>query len=174
VLILEASEKVGDPDRKGFGVLNGERAPLKDGLVGVTGRSEALMLEVRWREENVDLCNEEFGSTSGPEVDLLLWSLRSLRSLGSTKAAEAVRDEESRGVIGDSSMLGLGLGPNPRLPRCFLDGVFSARLRTDGVLIDRADELLPIERLLVLPDPGSRPLAVLGLDLLFSLSVDIS
>jgi hypothetical protein len=47
VLILEASEKVGDPGRKAFGVLNGERTPLKDGFVGVTGRSEALMLEVR-------------------------------------------------------------------------------------------------------------------------------
>ena len=72
VLILEASEKVGDPGRKAFGVLNGERTPLEDGFVGVTGRSEALTLEVRWREENVDLCNEEFGSTSGPETDLFL------------------------------------------------------------------------------------------------------
>lgn len=187
---------MGEGGRKGFGVLKGERAPLKAGFVGVTGRSDAVILVVRWREENVDLCNVEFGSPRGPETDRFFDSLRSLRSfVGRTKAAEAVR-EEARGVTGES-MLGRGLGPSPRLPLCFLDGVFSvrfdgvfsvrldgifsaraegvfsARLLIEGVLMDRAEELLSTERLLVRPEP-SRPLAVLGLDLFASLSAHIS
>lgn len=123
----------------------------------------------------MDLCNDEFGSPSGPEADRFFTILNSLRSFaGRTKAAEAVRDE-LRGTTGDN-ILGLGLGPNPMLPLCFLDGVLSVRLdgvlsarpddvfsaRAMGVLsarfliepIDRAEELLPTERLLVRPEPS--------------------
>lgn len=47
VLILEASEMVGEGGRRGFGVLKGERGLLDDGFVGVIGRSDATVLLVR-------------------------------------------------------------------------------------------------------------------------------
>jgi hypothetical protein len=52
VALLEASEKVGEEGRKALGVLNGERARLNEGFVGVTGLSATdTTLALRWREE---------------------------------------------------------------------------------------------------------------------------
>jgi hypothetical protein len=52
VALLEASEKVGEEGRKALGVLNGERARLNEGFVGVMGLSTTdTTLALRWREE---------------------------------------------------------------------------------------------------------------------------
>lgn len=162
--MLDVSERSGEGGRNPLGVLNGEREPLYDGLVGVTGSNPRVLLAVRCREENVDWCKDELGLTSGPETDLFFASLGSRRSCRALRATDAVRPEcvletvrdTCLGVVTGIVALGRGLRPSPRLSRSFFflaTGVFSSiALNEDVLRPEGAEELLRLDMLLPRPD----------------------